>query len=195
MYGGEPAPRIHELAQDLPPVARRLGQPPRQRRPAHELHRDEHAAVVRPDLVDRHDVRVGDARHRLGLADEARGALGAAVVLDQLERDLAIERAVVAAIDDAHAAGPERAEHLEPADRGRSSAWDGRDRGRAVDRRRLGARDRLDGRRIRRRDASRLAHPPSIDRHPMIRRGCGTSVPRSTVAAGRTPGATPISTP
>ena len=40
--------------------------------PVDELHRDEHAVSERADVVHREDVRVGEARHRLGLAQEAR---------------------------------------------------------------------------------------------------------------------------
>ena len=40
-----------------------------------ELHRDEHLVAVLADLVDRHDVRVRDLRHRLRLAQQARARL------------------------------------------------------------------------------------------------------------------------
>jgi hypothetical protein len=70
------------------------------------LHRQEHLAVVDPDVEHRDDVGMRQPRQRLGLALHAgapdRARLRGA---DDLDRDLAIELGIEGAIDHAHAAG------------------------------------------------------------------------------------------
>jgi len=65
--GGEPAAGLLEHGRDLRERAR-LGQPLAHRAAADQLHHDEHR-LAGPDLVDRHDVRMRQPRHRLGLAE------------------------------------------------------------------------------------------------------------------------------
>jgi hypothetical protein len=78
-------------------------------------------------LVDAQHVRVVDARHRLGLAEQAGPRfLGARDAhRQQLDRDLAVELGVVRGVDDPHAAGAEHADGDEPADRCPTGERDG----------------------------------------------------------------------
>ena len=79
-----------------------------------ELHRDEDALVQRARVVDGDDVGVRQARHRLGLAQQPRPALGARPrpPARQLERDAPIQLGIIRRVDHAHAAAPDRAQHL-----------------------------------------------------------------------------------
>ncbi len=102
----EPPACLHEHRDDLrrgsslglQPIAERVG--------GEELHRDPHVPVVGADVVDRQHVGMGDSRHRLGLAAQAGlgSAMTAAGTPEQLERDLALQLGVIAAVDHAHAA-------------------------------------------------------------------------------------------
>jgi len=83
------------------------------------LHHDVGAPVLLAGVVDARDVRVREACGDAGLADEAlaEALVGREVVGQELDRDRAVELAVVAAVDDGH---PAMAEHLVeavPADR------------------------------------------------------------------------------
>ncbi len=108
--GREPAPRGDEgldhgaLAQAAAP------QPRGERLPFDELHREEDPTAVGAELVDRHDVRMGQARQRLRLPDEAVARVFVRGRPQELEGNLASEAGVVGAIDDPHRAGTERLE-------------------------------------------------------------------------------------
>jgi hypothetical protein len=122
--GGEATADLQEHAHDLPPRAGGLAEPAAQRGTLDELHRDVDATRVGAHVVDRHDVRVGDARERLRLTEQPlarRGALGELVGVDELDRDLTIQLRVEARVHDGHATFTEAAEHPVPPDRVRIS--------------------------------------------------------------------------
>src|SRR5262249_53346229 len=81
------------------------------------LEREVRPAVVLAERVERHDVRVVEARSRAGLLEES---LDAAALhdgaLDELQRHRAAEREVLREVDLAHAALAEEAANPEPAD-------------------------------------------------------------------------------
>ncbi|PRQ03464.1 hypothetical protein ENSA5_14940 [Enhygromyxa salina] len=112
----EPLARRHEHREDLVSATRRLVGPPRQPSaepdPLDVGHDDEGRVLDLADLVDRHDVRVGELGHGLGLDDQASAQLGVALDRELLDRDLAVELAVVGGIDDAHRPPPELVEQL-----------------------------------------------------------------------------------
>jgi hypothetical protein len=94
-----------------------------QRDPRREPKRleDERAHAVRLlEAVDAPDVRVVERREQLGFAAEARRAhrVVREGVRQDLERDFAAELRVAGAVDDAHAAGAERADDLVRAESG-----------------------------------------------------------------------------
>jgi len=109
----ETATRLEVDIDDLLPGAR-LALPDREVRPFDELHHDRRARAESDHLVDLHDVRVREARHRLGLAD--RAGVVAVAGRDDLDRDLAIELRIVRGDDDAHAAGTDEAHQPVAAD-------------------------------------------------------------------------------
>ncbi len=87
----------------------------------HELHRDVPDAVVLAEVVDGHDVWVIEPARRLRFAAEAgdhgRGIFaGKLFGADGLERDDALDRRIVALVDDAHRPAPDLAPDLVFAD-------------------------------------------------------------------------------
>ena len=115
----EAAPGLHVDGEQLAPAARRRGLPGAQGRAGDELHGDEDLRAEGADVVDGDDVGVGEAGHRLGLAEEAggAGAVGVLAAAQELDGDLAVELGVVGGVDDAHTAGAEAAEHDVAAER------------------------------------------------------------------------------
>ncbi|MCY1013979.1 hypothetical protein OV079_52340 [Nannocystis pusilla] len=114
----EPAAGADERRHDRAPRPVLL-RPRVEGRAAHELHGDEHLAVVLADLVDRDDVGVLQAGHRLGLAHQsaARQRQVAHRLAEQhLDRDLAIEEVVVGRVDHPHPAATDEAQDLEAPD-------------------------------------------------------------------------------
>lgn len=120
----------HEHLQDLPPRARPLAEPLIQRDAVDELHGDEHArqavafdqiTLERTDVVHRHDVRMRQPSHRLGLAQEpsatGRG-VGRSARVQHLHGDAAVELRVVRREHDPHRAGAEALEHDVATERG-----------------------------------------------------------------------------
>ena len=82
-----------------------------------QLERHERSAFVFPELVDDHDVRVGQPRGGLGLPKETRPRLAIGdAVRHHLERHLAIEAVVVGSVDRAHRSPAELAGHAIAAD-------------------------------------------------------------------------------
>jgi len=76
-----------------------------------QLHGHERGPVVLPELVDDHDVRVLQARHRPRLAQEARAALRGGVAQGHdLEGHVPLQAFVAGPIDDAHRPA---AEHMQ----------------------------------------------------------------------------------
>ncbi len=67
MGRGEPPPGRHEHIDDLGDRAGRRFEPAAQRDALDVLHHDEGGPAIFPDLVDRHDVGMGELGHRLGL--------------------------------------------------------------------------------------------------------------------------------
>ena len=94
-----------QRGQDLGPRAITGGQPRAQGRAGDELHRHEGPAIVIADLEHGHHVRVGELGHRECLAAQPIGRPRAVVELD---RDNAIELAIMRQVDGPH---PARAEH------------------------------------------------------------------------------------
>ena len=88
--------------------------------PGKHLHRDVGQPPVLAQLEDGDDVGVLQARRRLRLDLEAAAAVGveAALGMEGLDRDLALERLVEAAVDHAHAPAPDAAGDQVPADAG-----------------------------------------------------------------------------
>src|SRR5262249_5354107 len=75
--------------RDVAPAALAIAEPAREGPPAHELHDDKHLTVEHAHLVDRHDVRMGEASHRLRLVDEP-SLRALATLAYHLDRDIAI---------------------------------------------------------------------------------------------------------
>jgi len=103
---------LQEQRDDLLPTARGGGQPRLEGAALDELEREVDLPGVGPGLEHLQHVRVRDLGHRLGLAQQAamtdrvrRGDPDALV--QQLDRDLAIEVVVVGRIDHAHAGNTE----------------------------------------------------------------------------------------
>jgi hypothetical protein len=111
-----PARLQHHLEHLTPPPAP-LRQPRPERPPLDELERQPHPIAERPDVVDRHHVRVVEPRQRLRLAQLPGPRRRAAVLRAQeLQRHLAIELRIVRRIHDPHPPGTELAQHHEATD-------------------------------------------------------------------------------
>jgi hypothetical protein len=121
----QPAAGLHEHRHDLVPRPTSAPQPALERHAGDELHGDEHLVAERPDLVHRHHVRVGQPRHRLGLAQQAGLTEGAAAGgvrhprPQQLDRHLSIQLRVVGGAHQAHPARAEGVHHGESPDTSR----------------------------------------------------------------------------
>ena len=108
--GRQPASRQAEDAEDLVARPALLIQPGRDRVAFDQLHRDEHAPVGGADVVDGHQVRMGQTRDRLRLAHQARGldVVRLGVGAHDLDGDLSIQLRVVGSVDLAHSAPPDQ---------------------------------------------------------------------------------------
>jgi hypothetical protein len=96
----------------------RGSQPLAQRAAVDELHRDVEPIVDAPDLVDGDDLGMAQPRQRLRLPPQpGLEPRVAQVGPHDLERELAIELAVVRFVDRAHAAATDEPEHDEAPDR------------------------------------------------------------------------------
>ncbi|MEZ4379857.1 MAG: hypothetical protein R3A79_00810 [Nannocystaceae bacterium] len=102
--GVEPPARVAQRPQELAPRHVRAAKEAAEILAVDELHRQVDAVVVLADLIDLDDEGAREARERLGLAEHPLADLRLAgeLLLDQLDRDLAIEIDVVAGVDDAH---------------------------------------------------------------------------------------------
>jgi hypothetical protein len=113
----EAAASLQVDLEDLAPVPSRSSLPAPDGLAADELHRDERAAVVFPDLVHVGDVRVAELRHRPRLADDGTThRCGGPVAAQELDRDLAIELGVIRGIHHAHPPGAEAMDQREAPD-------------------------------------------------------------------------------
>ncbi len=117
----EPATGGEEDALDVAPAPRRLGEPLAEVDAVDELHGDEQLVAQLTDLIDLDDVGVGQAGHRLGLAEDPPAPLGARAGqrASQLDRHLAVELRVVRGAHDTHAALAELLQKCVAADRRR----------------------------------------------------------------------------
>ena len=108
--GGEAAAGGDEGGEDLAPGAGGAAEPLTEGDAVDQLHGEEDLGASDADVVDGDDAGVGEAGHRLGLAEEALGGGAADVGADQLQGAPAVELRVVGGVDDAHAAGAEALE-------------------------------------------------------------------------------------
>lgn len=101
----QPLPRPAKHLDDLGPGTRRGLEPSLERLSLHELHGDEYPPVVIAHVVHGDDVRVGQASHRLGLAEQAAHVeIGVGQrSMQQLDRDLAAELRIVGGVHRPHA--------------------------------------------------------------------------------------------
>ena len=92
---------------------------------AQEFHHDVRRAVVLAQFVDRDDVRVLQPRDGLGLALEplARRRVEREIDQHHLERDVAVERRVLGAIEHAHPAAAKQAQDFVAANMRRNRGW------------------------------------------------------------------------
>ena len=111
----EAAGGIGEHARDLAPGSG-LGGPASHRLATDELHREEHAAAPRPDVVDRDDMGMRQARQGAALAQRAGVTLGVGVA-DDLERDCSTEVGVIGLEHVTHGARATHRAHDVAADR------------------------------------------------------------------------------
>src|SRR5690606_36354945 len=101
----EPTASRAKYLEDLGQRARTRVEPRAQRLALDELHDDEGPGLGLADFVDADDVGVGQPSHGLGLADQASVEMVFVVELEQrLDRDLAIEVAIVGLVDATHGA-------------------------------------------------------------------------------------------
>jgi hypothetical protein len=99
---------------------RAVDQQRRQRRPAHQPHRQEESALGLPGLVHGDHVRMRERRVQAALAAEAADELGVGAELgtEHLQRDRPAERLVRGLVDRRHAPSAEHRDHAVPADGG-----------------------------------------------------------------------------
>ncbi|HZJ68001.1 MAG TPA: hypothetical protein VFD36_31065, partial [Kofleriaceae bacterium] len=116
--GGESLASEQEHRDDVAPAARTLGDPRTQRGALDQLHRGEHAIAKRPDLVDRDDTRVADPRHRLRFGEDLRACAvhGPGLLMQELERDVAIQLGIVGHVHGPHPAATNQLERDESPD-------------------------------------------------------------------------------
>ena len=103
-----------EDVADGAPAPRRFGEPRGQGLTLDELHGDEDVVTLRPDVVDGDDVRVVEARQRLGLAQHAGAGArrrGLAIGTDELEGHGAPELRIQGGEDLPHAARAHQRAH------------------------------------------------------------------------------------
>jgi hypothetical protein len=118
---GKPAASLAEGVEDTAPGARLGAQPEAERSAVDEVHDDEDLGAVRADVVHGDHVRVLEARHRLGFAEEAIGEVGAPLRgahfgPQELESNATIELGVIDGVDAAHRALTDEIEDGVPAD-------------------------------------------------------------------------------
>jgi len=109
---------LDEARDDLAPIVVGLVEPVVEGHPVDVLHRDVQPSREHVDVVDRHDVGVVEPRQRLRLAKHA-GATGEAalpLVVQDLQRNLAVELGIVGGVDGAHPADADDVEHDVTAD-------------------------------------------------------------------------------
>ncbi len=105
--GGEPACSLRDHAKEL--GFRALHRPFAQRAPSQVLHHEIARLAVATDLVHGDDVRMIQASERFRFANEALVIIG---LVQQLDRDLPVERAIEREVHAAHATATERPANL-----------------------------------------------------------------------------------
>jgi hypothetical protein len=110
MGGSQAATGEDEFLQDLLGGARAVAKPGFEGAALDEVHSEEDLLPEGTDVMDGDDVRVGEASHGLGFADEASAVLLGVLTahdfgMKELDGDAAIELVAVSGIDNTHAAG------------------------------------------------------------------------------------------
>ena len=102
-----------------PGIGGEVRQPLGEARAGDQLHREVAPLLVPPDLEDRHDVRVVEPRHGLGLVLEPPEIVlgGQQAGLEHLQGDGSVEADLARLVDDPHAAPAEHAAQLVVAER------------------------------------------------------------------------------
>ena len=118
MSGRQAPPGADQHVDDLRRRPLAGAQPFAERSAAHQLHGDEGAPVDDAHVVDRHHVRVREARHRPRLAPHAGRARGvrriALAVAEDLDCHVPMELRIVGSVHGAHRSGPEELAHDVP---------------------------------------------------------------------------------
>jgi len=103
MGGHEPATGCDQPVDNLRRIASSVAHPLPERRPLHELHRDEAAPIAAHDVVDRHDIGMTEPRQRPRLPFDPSAVLCTAAV-QHLDGNLSLQPRVERAIDPTHPA-------------------------------------------------------------------------------------------
>ncbi len=112
---GEPDRDVARDAHRLRDSERPRGDPRAQRLSAHELHRDERAALVLARVVDGREARVCDRGRGARLAQKALAPLVRVCAHQHLQRYFAAQRRIVGRVDRAHPSFTKLRLHKEPA--------------------------------------------------------------------------------
>ena len=107
---GDPLAGLMKDLEDLTPTPRLRLEPLLEGHPLDVVHHQEEVLAVGVDVVDLDDVGMGEAGEPVGLAEEATAATleaprATAAAVQQLERHLSAELAVMGQVDGSHAAG------------------------------------------------------------------------------------------
>ncbi len=112
----EAAPGLEEHLEHVAPAPWLAAQPLTQGRPLDELHGHVDRVLVFSDVVDTHDVGMGELGQRLRLREQGTAPSGTRTAVQQLERDLAVQLGVVRQVDRPHRTRTERAQHDVPSE-------------------------------------------------------------------------------
>ena len=107
----QPASCLGEHVEDVG-NGRRLVEPVAKRRAVDELHGDEHAVVVGPDVEHRHHVGMRELGERPRLAQQPSLTLSSPMRPQDLQRHAPLELGVVGLVDQPHPAEPRTASYL-----------------------------------------------------------------------------------
>ena len=122
MGGGEPLARGDVRRENFVHRSHLGADPSAQCDAVHELHRQEHAAIVGSRIVNGHHVGMGELGQRLGFAKQTVAPIASVAfegfALDEFERHLSIKLRIVGAVHDRHAALSELLEDDVPTDGG-----------------------------------------------------------------------------
>ena len=115
MRGAQPSAGLQKSAQHVTRFARSALQPLLQRATLDVLHRDEDLIFEHANVVNRNDVRMRQAGHRLCFSEQARFGIAAARAkrapgVQELDGELPVQLGVIRRIDDPH---PAFADHVQ----------------------------------------------------------------------------------